>query len=59
MRRRGLAQQSMCRIRASLARVGAHSCLSAVSTEIVGGTLPEKRLSSRNLRNSVLIRTPK
>jgi hypothetical protein len=32
---------------------GAHSVVSAVSAEIVGGTLPEKRLSARDLRHSV------
>ncbi len=32
---------------------GAHSHVSAVSAEIVGGTLPEKRFSSRALRRSV------
>ncbi len=32
---------------------GTHSCLSAVSAEIVGGMLPEKRFSKRFLRHSV------
>jgi hypothetical protein len=33
--------------------VGAHMFVSAVSAEIVGGTLPEKRFSLRYLRRSV------
>jgi hypothetical protein len=33
--------------------------LSAVSAEIVGGALPEKRFSLRPLRRSVLVRTCK
>jgi hypothetical protein len=33
--------------------VGAHRYVSAVSAEIVGGTLPEKRFSRRFLRHSV------
>jgi hypothetical protein len=32
---------------------GAHMSVSAVSAEIVGGTLPEKRLAPRSLRRSV------
>ncbi len=32
---------------------GAHICVSAVIAEIDGGTLPEKRFSLRDLRNSV------
>ncbi len=32
---------------------GTHMCVSAVSAEIAGGTLPEKRFSSRTLRHSV------
>jgi hypothetical protein len=32
--------------------------VSAVSAEIVDGTLPEKRFSKRFLRNNVLVRTP-
>jgi hypothetical protein len=35
------------------AAVGAHRYVSAVSAEIVGGTLPEKRFSRRFLRRSV------
>ena len=35
------------------AAVGAHSVVSAVSAEIVGGTLPEKRFSRRSLRRTV------
>jgi hypothetical protein len=35
------------------AAVGAHRNVSAVSAEIVGGTLPEKRFSRRFLRRSV------
>jgi hypothetical protein len=38
--------------------VGAHSCVTALKAEIVGGTLPEKRFSLRYLRRSVLVRTP-
>jgi hypothetical protein len=33
--------------------VGAHRNVSAVSAEIAGGTLPEKRLSPRDLRSSL------
>jgi hypothetical protein len=33
--------------------VGAHRFVSAVSAEIVGGTLPVKRFSPRDLRRSV------
>jgi hypothetical protein len=33
--------------------VGAHKYESAVSAEIVGGTLPEKRFSLRALRHNV------
>jgi hypothetical protein len=36
--------------------VGAYKCVSAVSEEIVGGTLPEKRLSKRTLRHNVAVR---
>ncbi len=32
---------------------GAHRYVSAVSAEIAGGTLPEKRFSPRSLRHSV------
>jgi hypothetical protein len=32
---------------------GAHRYVSAVSAEIVGGTVPEKRFSPRSLRHSV------
>ncbi len=32
---------------------GAHMAVSAVSAEIVGGTLPEKRFSPRSLRQNV------
>jgi hypothetical protein len=38
--------------------LGSHNCVSAVSAEIVDGTLPEKRLSPRALCRNVLIRTP-
>ncbi len=38
--------------------MGAHKSLSAVNAEIVGGTLPEKRFSSRYLRHNVPVRTP-
>jgi hypothetical protein len=38
---------------ASPAAVKAYKCVSAVSAEIVGGTLPEKRFSPRILRRSV------
>jgi hypothetical protein len=38
--------------------VGTHRYVSAVSAEIVGGTLPEKRLVKMFLRHTVLIRTP-
>jgi hypothetical protein len=38
--------------------LGTYMKVSAVSAEIVGGTLPEKRFSPSSLRNSVLIRTP-
>ena len=37
------------------AAVGAHMTVSAVSAEIVGGTLPQNRFSSRRLRHNVLI----
>jgi hypothetical protein len=33
--------------------VGAHRYVSALSAEIVGGTLPEKRFSKRFLRGNV------
>jgi hypothetical protein len=36
--------------------VGAHRYVSALSAEIAGGTLPEKRFSQRILRRNVLIR---
>jgi hypothetical protein len=39
--------------------VGAHRYVSAVSAEIAGGTLPEKRLPLRALRHSVPIRRVK
>jgi hypothetical protein len=39
------------------AAVGAHRYVSAVSAEIVGGTLPEKRFSRRFLRRNVPVRT--
>ena len=32
---------------------GTHSCVSALSAEIVGGTLPEKQFAPRALRHSV------
>ena len=38
--------------------MGAHKFVSAVSAEIVDGTLPEKRFSPRDLRHDVLIRMP-
>jgi hypothetical protein len=38
--------------------VGAHRYESALSAEIVDGTLPERRLSLRILGHNVLIRTP-
>ncbi len=36
--------------------MGAHRYVSAVSAEIAGGTLPEKRFSTRDLRHSVPVR---
>jgi hypothetical protein len=38
--------------------VGAYKSVSAVSAEIVGGTLPEKRFAKRFLCHNVLICTP-
>ena len=38
--------------------MGAYRSVSAVSTEIVDGALPEKRFSLRILRHNVPIRTP-
>ncbi len=38
--------------------MGAHRRVSAVNAEIVVGTLPEKRFSSRVLRHNVPVRTP-
>ncbi len=38
--------------------MGAYRYVSAVSAEIVDGTLPEKRLPPRPLRHNELIRTP-
>jgi hypothetical protein len=37
-----------------VAAVRAHKRVSAVSAEIVGGTLPEKRFSLRALRHNIL-----
>ncbi len=52
-----LALQRRRRIGGELGRAkGAHSPVSAVSAEIVGGTLPEKRFSVRLLRHSVPVR---
>ncbi len=50
-----LAQRGRRRIDRNL---GTHICVSAVSAEIVDGTLPEKRLLPRALCRNVLIRTP-
>jgi hypothetical protein len=36
--------------------MGAHRYVSAVSAEIAGGTLPEKRFSRRFLRHNVPVR---
>ncbi len=38
--------------------MGAYMCVSAVSAEIVVGTVPEKRLPFRALRRNVLVQTP-
>jgi hypothetical protein len=49
-----LAQQRRRRVGGEPGRAkGTHMSVSAVSAEIVGGTLPEKRLSPRSLRRSV------
>ncbi len=49
-----LAQQHSRRIGGEPGRAkGTHMAVSAVSAEIVGGALPEKRFSPRSLRRSV------
>jgi hypothetical protein len=49
-----LAQRRMRRVGGEPGRAkGTHRAVSAVSAEIVGGTLPEKRFSLRALRHSV------
>ncbi len=53
-RSRALAKRRMHRVGGEPGRAkGAHRHVSALSAEIVGGTLPEKRLSKRTLRRSV------
>ncbi len=48
-----LAQRRRRRIGESGRAKGTHSIVSAVSAEIAGGTLPEKRFSASSLRRSV------
>ncbi len=49
-----LAQRRRCHIGGEPGRAkGTHSDVSAVSAESVGGTLPEKRFSKRDLRRNV------
>jgi hypothetical protein len=57
-RSHALAQQGKPRVGGSPAVLGAHMSVSAVSAEIVGGTLPEKRFLLTALRNNVLVCTP-